>query len=249
LFIGGRPTVEVETLAGAVEPGFADGPGYAARFDGPSGLVISKDGSLLVADSRNHRIRRISPLGVTTTAAGGNQGFRDGPLSEAQFSFPCALRIQPDDSVLILDAGNRRIRRLTADSVKPVAAFPTVEAVWKGFAGSSAPLKAIVDAPADPSRKQAPTLDRLTVTAQSNGELIAADEKHSALFAIRDGRAGVYAGFYSPMGRPEGWADGLGSKCRFGRIGAIAATGSTIYVADTTNNCIRRISPAEGGKR
>src|SRR5687768_7443201 len=68
----GRGDIRVETLAGAPEPGMVDGPGHRARFDGPSGLALADDGSLLVADTRNHRIRRVDSRGVTTTAAGAD---------------------------------------------------------------------------------------------------------------------------------------------------------------------------------
>src|SRR5688572_19311697 len=95
LMIRGREDVHVDTLAGAPEPGFVDGPGYRARFDGPSGLAIGRDGALLVADTRNHRIRRVDPAGITTTVAGSDAGFRDGPPSEALFNAPCGIRSEP----------------------------------------------------------------------------------------------------------------------------------------------------------
>src|SRR5882672_6218265 len=50
----GRDDVEVDTLAGDA-PGYEDGPGWRARFCGPSGVALAPDGSLMVADSRNHR--------------------------------------------------------------------------------------------------------------------------------------------------------------------------------------------------
>src|SRR2546421_12198339 len=52
----GREDVEVITIAGEPEPGDADGLGRDARFDGPSGLALDRDGNLVVADCRNHRI-------------------------------------------------------------------------------------------------------------------------------------------------------------------------------------------------
>src|SRR5688500_3283453 len=93
--IRGRQDVLVDTLAGAPQPGFIDGPGHRARFDGPSGLAIDHDGALLVADTRNHRIRRVDPAGTTTTIAGAESGFRDGPATEALFNAPCGIRAEP----------------------------------------------------------------------------------------------------------------------------------------------------------
>src|SRR5438270_761957 len=65
----GREDVTVETFAGSA-PGYADGPGWQARFAGPNALAFAPDGSLLVTDSRNHRLRKVSPVGVVSTVAG-----------------------------------------------------------------------------------------------------------------------------------------------------------------------------------
>lgn len=80
----------VTTLAGKCgEYRYLDGKGEEARFKGPRGLCLDSDGSLLVADSRNSRIRRVSMDGVVTTVAGsGEQGDKDGELNQAQFNSP-----------------------------------------------------------------------------------------------------------------------------------------------------------------
>ncbi|MFM7323013.1 MAG: hypothetical protein ACKO5K_16055, partial [Armatimonadota bacterium] len=72
--INGDPEVHSATLAGDPEPGAVDGPGHAARFDSPVGVAVRADGSVVVADSRNHRIRAISVSGVVSTLAGGEEG-------------------------------------------------------------------------------------------------------------------------------------------------------------------------------
>src|SRR5205085_12540198 len=51
--IAGQKEVEVETFAGALDPGDTDGPGYGARLDSPTGLAIDAQGNLYVADTRN----------------------------------------------------------------------------------------------------------------------------------------------------------------------------------------------------
>ena len=82
----GLPTVTVTTLAGWVRPGFADGKGLQARFNGPSALAAGPDGSLYVCDSRNHRLRRVTPDGTTTTVAGS------GPVDCRQSALPTGRR-------------------------------------------------------------------------------------------------------------------------------------------------------------
>ena len=248
LYIPGREDVEVETIAGATEPGFSDGPGYAARFDGPGEIILEKSGDLLAADTRNHRIRRISADGLTTTAAGGDMGFRDGPAAIAQFSSPCGIRAQPDGSSLILDAGNRRIRRLASGGVTTVASFPTLADAWREFDQRGGPLTARVVSPEASPGSEDMGLNALRVSSPLSGGQAAFDDQHSALFLIRNGSADVIAGTYSPKLRMQGWLDGSGDKSRFGRVGGIATLNDrTVYVSDTSNNCIRRVTIPEGG--
>ena len=59
----------MDTLAGE-GPGYLDGPGWKAQFSGPNALALAPNGDLLVADSGNHRIRRVTPAGLVTTEAG-----------------------------------------------------------------------------------------------------------------------------------------------------------------------------------
>ena len=75
----------VRTLAGNGEEGFVDGQGGAARFNDPLGLALDVDGSLLMADSGNHAIRRVTMAGEVSTVAGnGEEGFADGAGAAAR---------------------------------------------------------------------------------------------------------------------------------------------------------------------
>ncbi|GAA4367897.1 hypothetical protein GCM10023185_40170 [Hymenobacter saemangeumensis] len=61
-------TSTVSTVAGSGQPGFADGPSLTAQFDQPSGLALDGTGALLIGDTNNHRIRRVSGLVLATRA-------------------------------------------------------------------------------------------------------------------------------------------------------------------------------------
>jgi hypothetical protein len=115
------PLGVVTTLAGS-DRGFADGTGAAARFSYPSGVaVIPSSGVIVVADSFNHRIRLVTPLGVVSTLAGStigegtpNGAFADGTGTAASFSFPIRVAVIPSSSVIVVaDSYNHRIRLVT----------------------------------------------------------------------------------------------------------------------------------------
>ena len=97
---GGSCSLQV--WAGGGEAGFADGPGPQARFDHPCGLAALRDGSLVVADCWNHRIRLVSPAGAVSTLAGsGEQGGADGAAAAASFCEPGDVAVQRDGTVLV----------------------------------------------------------------------------------------------------------------------------------------------------
>lgn len=122
------PDGQVRTLAGGSEPGFADGDGAEARFDTPCGLALAKDGSLIVADTGNHRIRRVTLNGQVTTVAGsGEAGNRDGAPFEATFDEPTAVVIRDKDSFYVADAGASAIRLVSLKSTSEVQPFVKVE--------------------------------------------------------------------------------------------------------------------------
>ena len=74
----------VSTLAGlAGFPGSVDGTGAGARFNTPSGVVVDGAGNVFVADTNNHRIRKITPGGAVTTVAGSTAGHVDATVNRA----------------------------------------------------------------------------------------------------------------------------------------------------------------------
>jgi len=106
----------VTTLAGtAGMRGSADGPGAAARFNGPQGVAVGSAGDVYVADTGNHTIRKITAAGVVTTLAGvaGMIGGADG-TGAARFNGPSSVVVNSTGNVYVADTGNHTIRKVTA---------------------------------------------------------------------------------------------------------------------------------------
>src|SRR5215208_6168119 len=109
------PDGTVSTVAGGSE-GFSDGVGAAASFNTPSGLAISSDGNLFVADTGNNRIRKITPEGQVSTVAGdGTAGYSDGPAAQARFNAPIGVAVDASGKIYVADSYNDRIRLITPE--------------------------------------------------------------------------------------------------------------------------------------
>jgi hypothetical protein len=121
----------VSTLAGSVYQGATDGTGTAARFYFPSGVAVDAAGNIFVADSYNHKIRKITPSGVVSTLAGsGSVGATDGIGTAASFYSPWGVGVDAVGNVYVADAGNQKIRKIT-----PVGVVSTL--AGSGSAGTT----------------------------------------------------------------------------------------------------------------
>ena len=107
------PAGVVTTLAGFPESGgAADGTGNTARFNNMSGVAVDADGNILVADTSNYAIRKVTQAGVVTTLAGqsGNRGSADGVGSLVRFNSPSDIAIGPSGIMYVDDSMNHTIR-------------------------------------------------------------------------------------------------------------------------------------------
>jgi streptogramin lyase len=107
------PSGAVTTVAGDGTWGSADGAGTAAQFNHPSGITADAAGNLYVADTYNHRIRKIDPSGAVTTVAGGTWGYAEGTGTDARFNLPSGITADAAGNLYVADYGNHRIRKLT----------------------------------------------------------------------------------------------------------------------------------------
>src|SRR5689334_6452297 len=107
---------ETSTIAGDGGAGYADGPANRAQFNGPIAVAVDAYGNIYVADSYNDRIRMITPQGDVSTVAGkGTPGYADGDRNNALFDTPSGIAVANDNSIIVADTGNDRLRRISKD--------------------------------------------------------------------------------------------------------------------------------------
>ena len=114
------PDGSATTIAGTGRRGYnGDGvPAIEAQLAGSNHLVIDRAGNVIIADSANHRIRRIDSRGVISTIGGtGKEGYGGdgGPATAAQFAFPSAIAMDVNGTIYVADFGNHRIRAINPD--------------------------------------------------------------------------------------------------------------------------------------
>ncbi len=107
-------TGQVSTITGSTQ-GLADGQGVNAKFYGLRSSTIDAAGNLYVVESRNNKVRKISPTGLVTTVAGSSSGFIDGNGASAQFNGPHGITIDSQGNLYVVDTGNHKIRKITFD--------------------------------------------------------------------------------------------------------------------------------------
>jgi sugar lactone lactonase YvrE len=220
------PTGVVTTLAGtAGSQGSADGTGVAASFDWPEGVAVDGAGNVFVADNMNSTIRKITPAGVVTTLAGtaGMFGSADGTGAAASFVYPSGVAVDGAGNVFVADSGNNTIRKITPSGVV------TTLAGTAGLKGS-----------ADGTGAAARFSDLFSVAVDGSGNLFVADG--NTIRKITP--SGVVTTLAGSAAADPGSADGTGAAARFyGPSGAVDGSGN-LFVADSGNNTIRKITPA-----
>ncbi len=221
----------VTTLAGALPappdflpvPGIADGTGASARFRGPAGLGIQEGITSLfyVADTDNHTVRQATLTGAVTTVAGNPPRFgaADGAGAAAGFDGPSGIAVIGDD-VYLADTNNHTIRKITNAGVVTTLA---------GIAG-------------EPGSTDSPSRFRFPRgIAALGGNLYVCDTENHTIRKV------TTAGVVTPLaGSPGsfGFDDGTGSAARFNAPRGIVAAGGDLYVADTGNHTVRKVTTA-----
>ena len=214
----------VSTLAGSSQ-GLDNQPGTAAKFSNPSGTAVDSSGTVYVADSANHVIRKITSAGVVTTFAGdGLSGSKDGTGSGAQFNTPSAIVINSSGTLFVSDSGNHCIRKITSAGVVST------------FAGGSSGFADGIGSNAQFNSPQGIVVDSL-------GNVFVADSGNHRIRSITAaGQVSTLAGQST-----SGTIDDSGTSARFNTPTGIAIDSlRNLYVTDKNSHRIRKVT-AQGG--
>jgi uncharacterized protein (TIGR03437 family) len=230
------PDGNLVTIAGTGVFGLSGdgGPAVDAALFFPDGVHVDAVGNIYIADTQNHRIRRIAPNGFISTVAGsgatgfGGGGFRGdgGPATRALLNAPESAALDAAGNLYIADFFNRRVRRVT-----PEGTISTFAGNGIGFfAGDGGPAtSASIDG-------------AFGVTVDARGSLYLADTlNHRIRQVTPDGIITTIAGTGEAGFSGDGGA-AAGAAMNLPVTVAVDPVGS-VYFADSNNGRVRKITP------
>ncbi len=121
----------VSTFAGTHEIGLKNGRIEHSAFSSPAGLCLDENGNLYVADSGNHAIRKIDPMGNVTTFLGGEAGMADGSFDVARLCRPTDIACE-NGRFYIADNGNSAVRAVENGKLETICRAGTALQTGKG---------------------------------------------------------------------------------------------------------------------
>lgn len=220
-----QPAYFIDTIAGS------DPSANAIALDDVRGVAVDSSGNLYVSDAARHRIVRIAVSGEMSVVAGtGKPGFSGdgGPAESAELNQPYGLTLDSSGNIYIADLQNARVRR-----IDPSGRIATVAGGGAlSPAASSTALAIALKAPRN-------------VAIDPAGNLFVSDFlDHRVLRITPDGRASVYAGTGAPGTAIESVPATSGALSY--PAGLHATPAGELYVADSGNHAVRRISSEIG---
>ena len=225
----------ISTIAGNGTLGYSgDGSSATqAQLFQPQDMALAPDGSVYIADSNNSSIRRVGPDGIISTVAGtGVNGFSgDGiPAKQAQFQFLAGVAIGPDGSLFLAETFNYRIRRVRPDGLLTTAA-------GNGNSNSTGDGGPATDAGIEPSFRVAVASDGSLYIAETQGYRIRRVSPEGIITTVSGTGTPGFSGDAGPAAAAQ-----INST-----NGVAIGPDDSIYIADTSNQRVRKISFALPG--
>ncbi|MEK7405400.1 MAG: IPT/TIG domain-containing protein [Acidobacteriota bacterium] len=221
----------ITTRAGSGSYGFSGegGAAGAAQLDTVYALAADAEGNLFVADSWNHRVRKVAPDGRITTVAGtGEEGFAGdgGQATAARLSCPRGLAVDGQGNLFIADSGNARVRKVGRDGVITTVAGSGTE----GFSGDNGRATA--------AQLKVPR----GLAVDSRGNLYIADSWNCRVRRVApDGTITTVAGKGTYGYKGDG---GRAVDAELGAVQGLALDAQgNLYISDPYNHCVRKMLP------
>jgi NHL repeat len=238
------------------------GNGTASDFDSPNDICVDSQGNFFVTDGSNHRIQKISPNGVISTFVGtGTAGYvNSGSIVPPRFNFPFGICIDAQDNLYVADSGNYAIRKITPQGVVSTIAGDGTSGTNDGM-GTAARFTGPFGIAIDKNGVLYVTdigSDKIRKISSTGVVSLFADGLQAPCLLKIDNDNTIYAfGIFSLKKiTPQGvvtvitgsnssvpFEDGPVSTAKFsGFYGGCLDNANNIYVVNTFNNCIRKIS-------
>jgi len=211
-------------IAGRMPSGAANGIGAAASFKSPDGMAVDPSGTVFIADTVNHIIRKVTLDGTVTTFAGtaGTAGSSDG--INALFRSPSGACSDPLGNLYVADTGNHTIRKITPDGMVTT------------FAGTAG-IKAATNGTGAAARFNEPR----DLVMDAAGNLFVTDGKNHMIRKITP--AGVVTTLAGGAGVSGTIDSPTGTLARFNTPSGIGIdSAGNLYVADRGNATIRKVT-------
>jgi sugar lactone lactonase YvrE len=218
----------IDLVAGIVRgSGSQDGVGPDAWFNFPEGVAVDAVGTVYVADSRSHTIRKVAPDGRVSTFAGsaGSASCVDDVGVAARFQFPMGLALDATGNLYVADSGNSSIRKISPSGIVITLAG------GRGLGGTT-------DGPVSSARFNSPE----ALVVDPAGNVIVSDTyNHTIRVVSPQGMVSTLAGTPGVAGG----GDGPAATATFNYPSGLALDAQgNLYVADSGNHVIRKITPA-----
>jgi sugar lactone lactonase YvrE len=222
------PSGIITTVAGNGSFGLSGdgGPATSAQLYYPAGVAVDGADNLFIADTRNERVRKVTPGGIITTVAGGGTGGDGGPASQAKILEPAGVAVDGAGNLFIAETGANRIRQVnTAGIISTVAGNGTT-----GFSGDGGPA---------PSAQLAFPAG---IAVDGAGNLFIADSANNRIRLVTpNGIINTVAGNETGGFSGDG---GIATAAQIAYPQAVAVDGAgNLFIADTNNQRIRKVTP------